>query len=203
MTIGWTRPIVLSAMLALSPLVLAVPPANAHDEHAMHRAQMANAAVTVSERSYAALNATLRDERGKPVELGPLLNGNRPIVLNFIYTSCTTICPVMTATLLQLQQQLSKSDLRPDFVSISVDPDFDSPQILQAYAHRHGAQWTFLTGEAPVVLQTLRQFDAWRGNKVNHAAITLMKLPGAANWTRIEGLASAQQLAAIWSTLKR
>ena len=87
----------------------------------------------------------------------------------------------------------------PLFVSISVDPDFDSPAILKSYAARFGADWTFLTGSRNDVLGVLGGFDAWRGSKANHAAITLMRGAKATEWTRVEGLASAQQLASTWS----
>lgn len=90
----------------------------------------------------------------------------------------------------------------PAFISISVDPEFDSPEVLQTYAARAGAQWTFLTGARPVVLDVLRQFDVWRGSKSNHAAVTLMRKAGTERWTRIEGLASAEQLANIWTGLR-
>jgi protein SCO1 len=180
------------------PLLPAVNGLAASDEHAHHHEMMAAPSVQISKHAYQMPGTPLTDEKGVSVNLRDLM-ANRPVVVNFIYTSCTTICPVMTASLLQLQRQLAGSRNMPLFVSISVDPDFDSPAILKSYAARFGADWTFLTGSRADVLSVLGGFDAWRGSKANHAAVTLMRGANAAEWTRVEGLASAQQLASIWS----
>ena len=89
---------------------------------------------------------------------------------------------------------------KPLFVSISIDPDYDTAATLGAYAKRFGADWTFLTGERTDVLDVLQAFSAWRGSKTNHAAITLFRPAGAQRWTRIEGLASAKELAGVWNS---
>jgi len=174
------------------------------DPHAAHRAMMAQAssdtAYRVDHADYAVPDLVLLDEHGRPVHLRELFAGDRPVVVNFIFTSCTTICPVMTATMLQLQQELADQPEKPLFVSISIDPDFDDASTLNAYARRFGADWTFLTGERTDVLKVLQSFSAWRGSKGNHAAITLFRAAHAEHWVRVEGLASAQQLAAVWRT---
>lgn len=66
-------------------------------------------------------------------------------IANFIYTNCQDTCPTQTATLARLQAQLPKAVI----VSITIDPDRDSPEALSAYADRYGAdpqRWLFLTG---------------------------------------------------------
>ncbi len=171
--------------------------AAAGDPHAAHRAA-ANAGVQVSSASYEIPDLVLRDQQGKAVRLRELLAGDDPLVLNFIYTSCTTLCPVMTATMLQLQRQLQGSSPQPRYVSLSIDPDFDSSVVLRGYAARMHADWTFLTGEREPVQAALQAFSAWRGAKTNHFALTLMRRPGERTWTRVEGLGSASQLADLW-----
>jgi protein SCO1/2 len=109
----------------------------------------------------------------------------------------------MTATMLQFQKQLASDPQKPRLVSISIDPDFDSAPALRAYSQRFGASWTFLTGDREDVLTVLRSFDAWRGNKANHIAITLLRGPGNSTWTRVEGLAPATDLAGLWKGLER
>ena len=68
-------------------------------------------------------------------------------VANFIYTHCTDTCPLQSARMADLQKQFPSPDLR--FVSISVDPERDTPAVLTEYARRFGAddRWWFLTGE--------------------------------------------------------
>lgn len=169
------------------------------DEHAAHRQMLSKPSFTQNERDYAIPKVQLVNEKGSSIDLAGVLAADRPVIVNFIYTSCTTICPVMTATFVHLQHLLAGKGPMPSFVSISVDPEFDSPEILKGYARRAGAEWTFLTGTRPVVMDVLRHFDVWRGSKANHAAVTLLRKPGASRWTRIEGLASAEQLASIWT----
>ena len=71
-------------------------------------------------------------------------------VADFIFTSCPGICPVMTAAMSELQGIYAGNDL-VQFVSISVDPDTDTPEVLSKYAQSYGAdpeRWHFLTGSA-------------------------------------------------------
>jgi protein SCO1/2 len=173
--------------------------ADSADPHAAHRAMMEAPSFSVAEADYAVPDKRLLDQAGRAVELRELLAGDRPVIVNFIFTSCTTICPVMTATMLQMQRELDGHGPAPLFVSISIDPDYDSASTLDAYAKRFGADWTFLTGDRTDVLEVLQAFSAWRGNKSNHAAITLLRPAGAGHWTRIEGLASAKELVAVWN----
>ena len=74
-------------------------------------------------------------------------------VVDFIYTNCPGPCPRMTSQMHHVQQQL-KGDPDVRLVSISVDPEHDSPKILNAFAHRFGGpndQWYFLTGSPETV----------------------------------------------------
>lgn len=169
------------------------------DPHAQHRMMMQQPSVQVQHQSYSVPPLTLQDSDGKDVDLAALLASDRPIAVNFIFTTCTTICPVMTATMLQLQKTVAGRLKDPLFVSLSIDPDHDTAAIMQKYAQRFGAEWTFLTGKHDTVMAALKTFDAWRGNKMNHEALTLLRQPGQSDWTRVVGLASADQLAAIWS----
>jgi protein SCO1/2 len=74
-------------------------------------------------------------------------------IANFIFTSCRTTCPRQTATMAQLQRDLaSEPDIR--LVSITVDPDHDTPEVLTGYAERFHAdphRWVFLTGEEKAI----------------------------------------------------
>lgn len=74
------------------------------------------------------------------------------VVLDFIFTRCPDVCPLMTTQMVALQRALPARPFggaRLQLVSVSVDPMHDTPPVLQAYAERYGAdlgQWTFLTG---------------------------------------------------------
>jgi len=72
------------------------------------------------------------------------------VVIDFIYTTCTDVCPLFTANFAQLQRELNKEHAGDVFlISITTDPEIDSPRVLKAYAQRYGAafnNWAFLTG---------------------------------------------------------
>jgi protein SCO1/2 len=96
----------------------------------------------------AAPDFVLSNEDGKRFDSTSLRG--KVVVLNFIFTTCTDVCPLFTANLAQLQRML-KDRHRGDvfFISITTDPEIDSPKILKAYALRYGADfqnWAFLTG---------------------------------------------------------
>lgn len=70
-------------------------------------------------------------------------------IADLIFTNCTTVCIPMTTNMVKLQQELNEADMDVELVSFSVDPDFDTPEILTDYANNYGADlsnWTFLTG---------------------------------------------------------
>ena len=81
-------------------------------------------------------------------------------IASFLFTSCTTVCPTFTSQLANLSRRLAPHGDRVRLVSITVDPDVDTPARLREYAARYGADhaaWTFLTGEPQVVRETLRR----------------------------------------------
>ena len=70
-------------------------------------------------------------------------------VVEFFFSSCTTICPIMNRNMLQVSQEFANQE-NFGIASISIDPSFDTPQVLKAYASRHNAthpNWHFLTGD--------------------------------------------------------
>lgn len=89
---------------------------------------------------------------GREVALADLAGA--PFVLDFIFTTCSGPCPLMSATMSALQDDLAGSPVR--LVSVSVDPETDTLAVLGAYAEAHGAdlaRWSFLRGEEAEVLE--------------------------------------------------
>jgi protein SCO1/2 len=170
-----------------------------HDEHAVHRAMLDNpSGVQVTNAEYAVPSVSLIDQAGHSVDVQTLLSSDRPLAVNFIFTTCTTICPVLTALMTQFEDEIANDADKPMLVSISIDPSYDTPAVLKEYAGRFAADWTFLTGPSVDVMRVLQSFDAYRGNKINHFALTLLRPRGTNEWTRVEGLTSAKSLADIW-----
>jgi protein SCO1/2 len=96
-----------------------------------------------------AANFVLLDQDGKSFDSTNLRG--KVVVVNFIFTTCTDVCPMFTANLAQLQRALKKGPAAGDlfFVSITTDPEVDSPKVLKSYAQRYSADfqnWAFLSG---------------------------------------------------------
>lgn len=93
----------------------------------------------------------LVSDRGKRVHLDELRGS--AVVFDFIFTSCSGICPAMSARMSELQRDIDRS-LPVRFVSVSVDPARDTPEVLNSYARkfRHDDRWIFLTGPRESVI---------------------------------------------------
>jgi protein SCO1/2 len=99
----------------------------------------------------------LTEQRGRPFGSAEL--AGRVWIANFIFTSCRTICPRLTAQMARIQERLRPHGDAVHLVSVSVDPRADTPPILAAYARRHGAdddRWSFLTGSQEAVERLVR-----------------------------------------------
>ena len=189
----------LAAAGLIGPMACAVFAADTvagADAHAHHHMVMPETSRRVAEYTVPPIRL-VRDD-GKTVSLPEELNDGRPVVLSFVYTTCTTVCPVTSQTLAQLQRQLGPDRDRVHLVSISIDPEQDTPARLAAYARRFGAgpAWQHYTGTLSASIATQRAFDAYRGDKMNHAPVTLLRAAPGQSWIRIEGFATANDLLA-------
>ncbi len=167
---------------------------NATDPHAHHHSMMQNASITTAD--YVLPQIKLVRDDGKTVSLPEELNDGRPVIMNFIFTTCTAICPISSQTFAQLQEKLGDERTKVHMVSISIDPEQDTPTRLTAYAHKYGAgpQWRYYTGTVEASLAAQRAFDVYRGDKMNHVPATLLRAAPGKSWLRIDGFASADDL---------
>ena len=79
-------------------------------------------------------------------------------IAGFAFTSCTTVCPMLTSQMANLQRRLAPHGDRVHLVTVTVDPETDTPAVLRAYAERHHADlagWSFLTGSPEQVRATI------------------------------------------------
>jgi protein SCO1 len=139
---------------------------------------------------------TLTRTDGARVPLREVLSDRQPVVMNFIFTSCTTICPVMSATLSKFQAGLGSNRDDVKLVSISIDPEYDTPARLAEYAAtlKRGPGWEFFTGSPGDIVAIQRAFGTYRGEKLSHEAVTFVRARGRQRWARVDGLVSAGQL---------
>jgi protein SCO1 len=168
--------------------------------HEAHMAQMAAAGKGPTVRLMAPQPAigdiALVDQDGRATTLREALSSDKPVLVNFIFTTCTTICPVMSAGMSQFLTNLGDDRDSVRVVSVSIDPESDSVDALHAYAERYHAppSWEFLTGTPAAVEAAQRAFGAYRGGKNNHEAATYVRSAADAPWIALDGFSSAETL---------
>jgi protein SCO1 len=175
-------------LLAVAAAPAAAPPC--------HAAPPALKRATRSTGAYVVPTVELVREDGAHVSFPAELDDGKPVVLDFIFTTCTTICPVSSQIFSQLQSRLGSKRDGVHLVSISIDPEQDTPARLREYARKFhaGPEWHHYTGtvEASVALQ--RAFDAYRGDKMSHLPVTFLRAAPGRPWVRIDGFASSAEL---------
>lgn len=177
-----------------------------HSTHEHHHNMMAKpGGFSSSVAAYTVPDVKMVSMDGGEIVLRDVLNGSSPIILNFIFTSCTTICPVMSATFQQVQQQLGSKRSNVRMVSISIDPENDTPAKLKAYAGKFGAgaQWKMLTGSLENSIAVQKAFGVFAGDKMDQKPVTFLKAKGSENsWVRLEGLVDAHGIIKEFDKLK-
>ena len=168
--------------------------------HEGHMAQMAAAPKDSAARVMAPQpdipDIALVDQNGRATTLREAIGSDKPVLVNFIFTTCTTICPVMSAGMSQFLANLGPERDQVRVVTISIDPEADTPDKLRAYAARYHAPttWQFLTGTPAAVEAAQRAFGSYRGGKNNHAPGTFVRSAASAPWIALDGFSSAETL---------
>jgi cytochrome oxidase Cu insertion factor (SCO1/SenC/PrrC family) len=142
----------------------------------------------------------LLDQNGRKIRFYTDLVKGQTVVINFIFTTCTTICPPLGATFARVQKELGDKvgrDVR--FISISVDPATDTPERLKAWGAKFhaGEGWTFVTGNKPQVDELLLALGASSARREDHSPTILIGNDAHGTWTRTYGLANTSQLVQI------
>jgi protein SCO1 len=165
-----------------------------HDPHAAHA--NAGAAATRSVADYRLPRVKLVRADGVPVEFPADIDDGRPVMMNFVYTTCTAICPAMTQIFAEVQKRLGPDAAKLRMVSLSIDPEQDTPKRLAEYARASGAgaQWSFYTGTVEASVAVQKGFAAYRGDKMNHTPLTLLRAAPGKPWVRIDGFATPDDL---------
>ena len=145
--------------------------------------------------SYTIPDVVLVNQNGARVKLKELLQTNKPIVVDFIFGTCTTICPVLSAGFINLQNKIGPDSQKVHLISISIDPENDTPKVLKEYLKRYRAKpgWDFFTGSRRDIDSVMRAFDAYIPNKMSHYPLTLIRSPADGKWIRIFGLMSSSE----------
>ena len=175
------------------------------DPHAHHRAMMNKPAEPAESTRVDLLDHVLLDQHGKEMKFISDVIGDRIVIMDFVYTSCTTVCPVISAVFGQVQNKLG-DQLGDDvvLVSVSVDPVRDTPKRLKAYSATHKAKpgWIWLTGNKRTMDEVLNGLGAYSPNFEDHPAMVLVGDGRSGEWSRFFGFPSPDRLMDQVNTLQ-
>ncbi|MDQ1613088.1 MAG: hypothetical protein QOG00_3019 [Pyrinomonadaceae bacterium] len=155
---------------------------------------------TVAPNAIKIPDTSVYDQNGRKLNFYTDLVRGKTVAINFIFTTCTTICPPLTATFRKVQQELGARVGRDiELISISVDPTTDVPERLKEFSAKFkaGPGWTFVTGSKPEIDSLLRALGAAVGDKNDHTPMLLIGNDAAGYWTRTYGLAPASTLVKV------
>jgi protein SCO1/2 len=179
-------PFALGGLLLATGVRAEDPAPPCHDAHAAAPAS----ATPSAEARVEVPDVELIDQDGKPVRLRTLLSGDKAVIADFVFTTCTTVCPMLSAIMVRMQDRLG-GRLGKDvtMVSVTVDPARDTPAKLKAYAKKWKARqgWVWLTGPKDVVDQVLKGMGAYTPNFQDHPPMVLVGDGRTGGWTRFNG----------------
>jgi len=141
----------------------------------------------------------VQDQSGRTLHFRTDLLQGKTVALNFIFTTCSTICPQLGATTAALSRELAaKPDPRIEVISITVDPGADTPTRLKDWAAGFGAApgWTLVTGKRRDIEALLQAFEVYAPDKTLHTSNFLLGNADRADWQRASGTTSPDRLAA-------
>ena len=154
--------------------------------------------------NYQVPDVVLTNQDGVRIKLREFLTYDGPVLVDFVFTTCTTICPVLSSNFMNFQRTVSPESGKARLVSISVDPDFDTPKTMKAYMKRYQAKpgWDFLTGSRTDIDQVLQAFNVYSVDKMGHPPVILLKSPTDKRWVRIYGLIGTKTLLAEYEKVR-
>jgi protein SCO1/2 len=141
----------------------------------------------------------VRDQNGRSLKFYTDLVKGKTVAIDFIFTSCTTICPSLTATFRRVQEDLATRAPDVRLISVSVDPITDTPDRLREFATRFkaGPGWTFVTGNKADIDSLLLGLGAATANASDHTPTILVTNDVTGYRTRAYGLSSPAALVKV------
>jgi protein SCO1/2 len=145
-------------------------------------------------------SVALVDQDGKKIDFHDDLLKGRVVAINFIYTTCAAICPMQGDQFARLQEKLGERlGKEVLLISISADPEADSPQKLKAWLSHFGAKqgWRFVTGEKSEIDRLSRALTGDQARKGDHSPVMFIGNYDRGLWKRVYGLAEPERLTSM------
>jgi cytochrome oxidase Cu insertion factor (SCO1/SenC/PrrC family) len=150
------------------------------------------------------VDAVLLDEQGAERRFARDVVGDRLVVMDFVFTTCTTVCPILSAKLARLQERLGdRLGREVRLVSVSIDPARDTPERLRAFGARFkaGPGWTWLTGPVGDVEAVLKGLGAYSAAFTEHAPMVIVGDGRTGRFHRFNGFPDPDRLLAAVDAL--
>ncbi len=130
-----------------------------------------------------------------------LVQGNA-VAVNFIFTNCSTICPASGAMFATLQKQ-SGQGVR--FISVSIDPAYDTPERLAAWSRRFRTQpgWVLVTGTQSAIDQIVKAFGAANARPQDHQPLTIIGSDTTHTWAKLYGFPDAEKVRSVVAEVQK
>lgn len=145
-------------------------------------------------------DVVLVNQDGEEMRLYSDLLAGKVVVINSLFTECPGSCPVMSRKYQAIQEHLGdRLGDEVHLISISVDPEHDTPQELKRFAERYGARpgWYLLTGEPANVEAALRKLGQWVEEREAHETVFLIGNDRTGLWKKAFGLAKTEEIVAV------
>lgn len=134
---------------------------------------------------------------GEAVRFYTDLVKGKVVVINFIFTTCKSICPPLGATFGRLQTLLGdKMGRQVRLISVSVDPKTDTPERLKAWGAKFkaGPGWTLVTGKNADIAKLLKALNSYTADPAAHTPMVLIGSEAPRSWHRAYGMAPSSAL---------
>lgn len=141
-------------------------------------------------------DVVLVNQRGEKVRIKSLLGAEKPVVVDFIYATCTTVCPILSAGFTNLQRKLGPDSTKVQLISFTIDPENDTPEIMSEYLARYQARpgWDFLTGSRADINKVMTAFGAFFPNKMAHQPFNFIRTQDQGKWVKLDGMIGGSDL---------
>jgi protein SCO1/2 len=158
-----------------------------------------------SRHRYQVPDVVLLNQRGEAVPLVAYLQADKPVIVEFVFTSCTSLCPSMAVKYVNFQNRLGADSQRVQLVSISVDPEVDTPQVIADYLRHYQARpgWDFLTGTPQTIKQVMDAFMISPADMITLDASILLRSAKTGDWIRINGQLSSEDFFREYQMLEK
>ena len=163
-----------------------------HHHHGPVTAPPPPVAAKPAARAFTVPDLEVTTQAGEARHLYRDLVQGKVVAMNFIFTSCTTVCPTMGATFARVQKMLGERGKDVALISVSIDPANDTPERLAEWSQRLGAKpgWTLVTGNKTDIDAILKSLGLFSADPAAHTPVVLVANEPEGRWERVDGLAT-------------